>query len=89
MAGEDTAKDKAMKKKPILASPEDERQKIRIKRLARLVSNETGEGPFEEGDLVHVEPFGYGVMKWLGNMEKNDKLVAGIEFVSIFSCVLP
>ena len=64
-------------------SPEDQkREKIRIKRLARLSADETGEGPFEEGDMVHVESLGYGVVKWLGFLKlKKDSLIAGVEFV--------
>ena len=77
--------------KPIAMSPEDkERQRIRIKRLARLKSDQTGQGPFEEGDMVMVDKIGYGVVKWLGqfitkspsNRSAVDKLIAGIEFVS-------
>lgn len=77
---------KNLPSQPIAMSPEDiQRQKIRVKRLARLLSDQTGQGPFEEGDLVMVDKFGYGVVKWLGqlSMKKSTsgKLIAGIEFV--------
>ena len=65
---------------PALLSPEDEkRRKIRIKRLARFSSDNTGEKPIEEGDMVMVDSLGYGVVKWLGELKK--QLIAGIEFV--------
>lgn len=68
--------------KPSPRSPEEEkRHRIRIKRLTRLSSDEIGEGPFEEGHMVHVKSMGYGVIKWLG--QRNKGLIAGIEFVSI------
>ena len=74
-------------------SPEDsQRQKVRIKRLARLLSDQTGQGPFEEGDLVTVDKLGFGVVKWLGQLsgksEKSasGKLIAGIEFVRKALC---
>ena len=71
--------------KDVPMSPEDlKRERIRIKRLARLSADETGEGPFEEGDMVHVESLGYGVVKWLGFLKlKRDSLIAGVEFVRL------
>lgn len=82
--GEDVYLDKGKKSsvsKPA-ASPEDEeRRKIRIKRLANFSSRKTGEGPFEQGDLVVVDQFGYGVVKWLGILNVTKELSAGIEFV--------
>lgn len=68
--------------KPSPKSPEDDtRHRIRVKRLVRLVADETREDPFEVGRMVHVESIGNGVVKWIGLFPRTDKLIAGIEFV--------
>lgn len=78
----DDAKNKLTSKASPRSPEEEKRHRIRIKRLARLSSDEIGEGPFEEGHMVHVESMGYGVIRWLGQFQRNNKLTAGIEFVS-------
>lgn len=75
-----TNKPKTIKSSP-LTREDKERQKLRNKRLARLEFDKTGEGPFEEGSMIMVDVFGYGVVRWLGML--NNKFVAGIEFVSL------
>ena len=70
---------------PVAKSPEEERRHAdRVKRLARLSSDKTHEGPFGEGSVVKVDKVGCGVVRWLGIVKSGNSelLSAGIEFVS-------
>lgn len=63
-----------------IKSPEDPKKRdLRIKRLIRLSSNK---GPFDEGSMVKVDQFGYGVVRCIEEMKtRTGDLIAGIEFV--------
>lgn len=76
-------KPEAKSKSPPM-SPEDKlRHELRLKRLARLSSDKTGEASsYGEGSMVKVDSLGYGVVRCLKEMKtKSGHLIAGIEFV--------
>ena len=63
-------------------SVDDERKMRKIRNLKRLHHNKTGEGPFEEADMIRTKE-GYGVVKCI--FLEDAALKAGIELVSILS----